>query len=68
MKKFITNNIVWFLVVAILIAVAALCLAHKNRKKLMDYPSPGVPWTQEEKDKVMQVCDVQNTNTSPNND
>ena len=68
MKKFITDNIVWFLLAALAIAIVALVIARKNRKTLNSFPSPGATWTQEEKDKVMQVCDVQNSNTSPNND
>ena len=68
MKKFITDNIVWFLLAALAIAIVALVIARKNRKTLNSFPSHGATWTQEEKDKVMQVCDVQNSNTSPNND
>ena len=68
MKKFITDNIVWFLLAALAIAIVALVIARKNRKTLNSFPAPGATWTQEEKDKVMQVCDVQNSNTSPNND
>ena len=49
------------------LAGAALYVAIKNRKQLRLIPTGCALWTQEEKDKVMQVCDVQNTNTSPNN-
>ena len=68
MKKFLTNNITWFLILALLLAAAALYVAVKNRKQLRLIPTGCDLWTQEEKDKVMQVCDVQNTNTSPNNE
>ncbi len=68
MKKFLTNNITWFLLLALLLAAAALYVAVKNRKQLRLIPTGCALWTQEEKDKVMQVCDVQNTNTSPNNE
>lgn len=68
MKKFFTNNITWFLLLALLLAGAALYVAVKNRKHLRALPTGCALWTQEEKDKVMQVCDVQNTNTSPNNE
>lgn len=68
MKKFLTNNITWFLLLALLLAAAALYVAVKNRKQLSLIPTGCALWTQEEKDKVMQVCDVQNTNTSPNNE
>ena len=68
MKKFITNNITWFLIVALLLAGAALYFALKNRKQLTLLPTGCALWTQEEKDKVMQVCDVENANTSPNNE
>ena len=67
MKKFFTNNISWFLLLALLLAGAALYVAIKNRKQLRLIPTGCALWTQEEKDKVMQVCDVQNSNTSPNN-
>ena len=68
MKKFFTNNISWFLLLALLLAAAALFVAVKNRKQIRLIPTGCALWTQEEKDKVMQVCDVQNTNTSPNNE
>lgn len=68
MKKFITNNITWFLIIALLLAGAALYFALKNRKQLKFLPTGCALWTQEEKDKVMQVCDVENANTSPNNE
>ena len=68
MKKFFTNNITLFLLLALLLAGAALYVAVKNRKQLRALPTGCALWTQEEKDKVMQVCDVQNTNTSPNNE
>ena len=68
MKKFITNNITWFLIVALLLAGVALYFALKNRKQIRLLPTGGAFWTQEEKDKVMQVCDVENANTSPNNE
>ena len=68
MKKFFTNNISWILLLALLLAAAALYVAIKNRKQLRLIPTGCALWTQEEKDKVMQVCDVQNTNTSPNNE
>ena len=68
MKKFITNNITWFLIIALLLAGAALYFALKNRKQLKLLPTGCALWTQEEKDKVMQVCDVENANTSPNNE
>jgi len=68
MKKFLTNNITWFILLALLLAAAALYVAVKNRKQLRLIPTGCALWTQEEKDKVMQVCDVQNTNTSPNNE
>ena len=67
MKKFLTNNITWFLFIALLLAGAALYTALKNRKQIRLIPTGCALWTQEEKDKVMQVCDVENTNTSPNN-
>ena len=68
MKKFFTNNISWVLLLALLLAGAALYVAIKNRKQIRLIPTGCALWTQEEKDKVMQVCDVQNTNTSPNNE
>ena len=68
MKKYFTNNITLFLLLALLLAGAALYVAVKNRRQLRALPTGCALWTQEEKDKVMQVCDVQNTNTSPNNE
>lgn len=68
MKKFITNNIAWIVILILLVAATALVIARRNRRALLRHKFTGATFTQEEKDKIMQVCNVQNANTSPNND
>lgn len=66
MKKFFNDNIVWFLLLALVLAAVALYMAAKNRKTLRHLPAAnGVGWTAEEKQKVMEICDVQNAGTKP---
>lgn len=66
MKKFFNDNIVWFLLLALVLAAVALYFAAKNRKALRQMPAAnGVGWTAEEKQKVMEICDVQNASTKP---
>ena len=68
MKKFITDNIAWIVILILLVAATALVIARRNRRALIRHKCSGATFTQEEKDKIMQVCNVQNANTSPNND
>lgn len=66
MKKFLTNNIVWFLLLALALAAVALYMASRNRRAIRQLPAAnGVGWTAEEKQKVMEICDVQNASTKP---
>lgn len=66
MKKFFNDNIVWFLLLALVLAAVALYMAAKNRKAIRQLPAAnGVGWTAEEKQKVMEICDVQNAATKP---
>ena len=66
MKKFFNDNIIWFLLLALVLAAVALYMAAKNRKALRQLPAAtGVSWTAEEKQKVMEICDVQNSGTKP---
>ena len=49
-----------------MLAAVALYIAAKNRKALRQLPAAnGVGWTAEEKQKVMEICDVQNAGTKP---
>lgn len=66
MKKFFNDNIICFLLLALVLAAVALYIAAKNRKALRQLPAAnGVGWTAEEKQKVMEICDVQNASTKP---
>ena len=66
MKKFFNDNIVWFLLLALVLAAVALYIAAKNRKAIRQLPAAtSVSWTAEEKQKVMEICDVQNAGTKP---
>ncbi len=66
MKKFFNDNIIWFLLLALVLAAVALYMASRNRKTLRQMPAAnGVGWTAEEKQKVMEICDVQNASTKP---
>ena len=66
MKKFFNDNIIWFLLLALVLAAVALYIASKNRKAIRQLPAAtGVSWTAEEKQKVMEICDVQNSGTKP---
>ena len=49
-----------------MLAAVALYMASRNRKALRQLPAAnGVGWTAEEKQKVMEICDVQNAGTKP---
>ena len=68
MKKFITNHVAWIIILILLISAAALVIARRNRRAILRHKCSGATFSQEEKDKIMQVCNVQNANTSPNNE
>lgn len=66
MKKFFNDNIVWFLLLALVLAAVALYMASRNRKAIRQLPAAnGVGWTAEEKKMVMEICNVQNAGTKP---
>ena len=65
MKKFITDNIAWIVTLILIVAATALVIARRNRRALLRHKCSGATFTQEEKDKIMQVCDIQNANTDP---
>lgn len=65
MKKFITNNMSWLVLLLFAAAVAALVIALRNRRAIRTLPSTGDGFTAEQRAKILKVCDVENANTDP---
>lgn len=65
MKKFITNNMSWLVVLIFAAAVAALVLALRNRRELNTLPRTADGFTAEQRAKILKMCDVENASTDP---